>query len=316
MVLAIANILSLNGTGIFHRRYFLLFIFMAVSFQDKPSHQHPCFHAEAHQKYGRIHLPVSPVCNIQCRFCVRSRNGFEQRPGVTKNILKPEQAVGIVERALRLCPEITVVGIAGPGDTLASEDAIKTFSLIHKKYPQLIQCLSTNGLRLSDYVELLPQIGVKTLTVTVNAVKPDIVSKIVAYIVWNGKKISGIPMGEMLIHRQLEGIRRASELGLIIKVNTVLISGINDFHIGEIARTVSEAGASLYNIIPLIAQGEFAEITPPDCDDKRNAKIAAGQYLEVFEHCKHCRADACGVPGQKDFSAQLYQEKMETFSHG
>jgi nitrogen fixation protein NifB len=289
---------------------------MAVLFQDKPSHKHPCFHSEAHHKYGRIHLPVSPFCNIQCRFCVRSRNEFEQRPGVTKNILKPEQAVGIVERALRLCPEITVVGIAGPGDTLASEDAIKTFMLIHEKYPELIQCLSTNGLRLPDYVEQLPQIGVKTLTVTVNAVKPEIVSQIVAHIVWNGKKISGIPMGETLVHCQLEGIRRASELGITVKVNTVLIPGVNDFHIGEIARTVSNAGASIYNIIPLIPQGEFAEITPPDCNDKQNAKTVAAQYLEVFEHCKHCRADACGIPGKNDFASELYQEKMETFSHG
>ncbi|MDR0703771.1 MAG: radical SAM protein [Planctomycetaceae bacterium] len=289
---------------------------MAVLFHDKPSHKHPCFHSEAHQKYGRIHLPVSPFCNIQCRFCVRSRNEFEQRPGVTKDILKPEQAVGIVERALRLCPEITVVGIAGPGDTLASEDAVKTFMLIHEKYPELIQCLSTNGLRLPDYIGQLPQIGVKTLTVTVNAVKPEIVSNIVAYIVWNGKKISGIPMGEILVSRQLEGIRRASESGLTIKVNTVLIPGINDGHIEEIAQTVSEVGASLYNIIPLIPQGELAGITPPDCHEKQNAKMIASRYLEVFEHCKHCRADACGIPGKKDFSSQLYQEKMETFSHG
>ncbi|MDR1493026.1 MAG: radical SAM protein [Planctomycetaceae bacterium] len=289
---------------------------MPALFQYKPSNKHPCFHSEAHQKYGRIHLPVSPFCNIQCRFCVRSRNGFEQRPGVTKNILKPDQAVGIVERALRLCPEITVVGIAGPGDALAGNEAIKTFTLIHEKYPELIQCLSTNGLRLPDYIEQLPQIGVKTLTVTVNAVKPEIVSQIVAYIVWNGKKMTGISMGEILIRRQLEGIRRASELGLTIKVNTVLIPNINDSHIEEIARTTSEAGASIYNIIPLIPQGEFAHMSPPCCEDKRIAKAVASRYLEVFEHCKHCRADACGIPGKKDFSSQLYLERMETFSHG
>jgi len=26
--------------------------------------KHPCFHCEAYNKFGRIHLPVSPSCNI------------------------------------------------------------------------------------------------------------------------------------------------------------------------------------------------------------------------------------------------------------
>jgi nitrogen fixation protein NifB len=47
---------------------------------------------------------------------------------------------------LKLCPEITVVGIAGPGDPLATTHALETFKLIHNRYPQLIKCLSTNGL--------------------------------------------------------------------------------------------------------------------------------------------------------------------------
>lgn len=33
--------------------------------------RHPCFSGEAHLKFGRIHLPVSPACNIGCLFCAR-----------------------------------------------------------------------------------------------------------------------------------------------------------------------------------------------------------------------------------------------------
>ena len=62
--------------------------------------KHPCFSEGAHFKYGRIHLPVSPACNIQCKFCKRSFNKFENRPGVSGGLLKPEEAVGVVERAL------------------------------------------------------------------------------------------------------------------------------------------------------------------------------------------------------------------------
>ena len=33
--------------------------------------KHPCYSAEAHTKYARMHLPVAPACNIQCNYCNR-----------------------------------------------------------------------------------------------------------------------------------------------------------------------------------------------------------------------------------------------------
>jgi len=91
--------------------------------QDTFAHlvkRHPCFNADAHAKHGRIHLPVSPTCNIGCRFCRREFNTTDIRPGVSQVLLTPEEAVGVVGRALELCPAITVVGIAGPGESLAT----------------------------------------------------------------------------------------------------------------------------------------------------------------------------------------------------
>jgi nitrogen fixation protein NifB len=282
----------------------------------KVSQLHPCFGAEAHNKFGRLHLPVSPACNIQCRFCSRSIHEEEVRPGVTAGILRPDQAVETVKKALALCPEITVVGIAGPGDTLATDAAIEAFRAVHEAYPHLIKCLSTNGLRLPDRAKELVEAGVKTVTVTVNAVDPFILDKVVSHIVFEGRKITGPAMGEILTARQLDGIRRASALGAAVKVNTVLIPGINDEHIGDIAQAVSGAGARVYNIIPLIPQREFAHIEEPGCDMLQKAREDGEKYLEVFRHCKHCRADACGVPGLSDFSRELYGGRTETFSHG
>jgi nitrogen fixation protein NifB len=282
----------------------------------KLSQLHPCFGAEAHNKFGRLHLPVSPACNIQCRFCKRSINEKEARPGVSAGILRPDQAVETVKKALALCPDITVVGIAGPGDTLATDAALNAFRAVHQAYPHLIKCISTNGLRLPDRAEELIGVGVKTVTVTVNAVDPYILDKVVSHIVFEGKKITGPDMGEILTAKQLEGIRRVSDLGATVKVNTVLVPGINDKHIEDIACAVSEAGAQIYNIIPLIPQHELAHIEEPDCDMLEKAREDGGKYLEVFRHCKHCRADACGIPGLSDFSRELYGGRMETFSHG
>jgi nitrogen fixation protein NifB len=267
---------------------------------------------------GRIHLPVSPSCNIQCRFCKRTFNKAEQRPGVSAELLKPQGAADLVRRALELCPEITVAGIAGPGDTLATSHALETFRIIHREFPDLINCLSTNGLLLERYADDLHDVGVGTLTVTVNAVDPDILDRICSQVVLDGKKYTGAEGASILIEAQKRGIRRAAALGLLIKINIVLIPRVNADHIGEIARTVGELGAGIINIIPLIPQHEFADSEAPDCGELTRAREAAEQYLPVFRHCQHCRADACGIPGKGDLSALLYGEREmeQTFSHG
>ena len=141
---------------------------------------------------------------------------------------------------------------------------------------------------------------------------------ICSWIVYNGVKYEGIEAAEILIEAQKRGIRKLAELDVLIKINIVLIPEINDFHIAEIAKTVKECGASLINIIPLIPQHEFSDVNPPSCSQLNEARIATEEYLPVFRHCQHCRADACGIPGKGDLSSLLYETSgiPQTFSHG
>jgi nitrogen fixation protein NifB len=286
--------------------------------RDHLMKRHPCFQqGGGGPRHGRIHLPVSPACNIQCRFCRRCFNKAEERPGVARGILAPEKTVGVVERALKLCPEITVVGVAGPGDTLATPHALRSFELVHERFPELIMCLSTNGLLLEEKADELVRVGVRTVTVTVNAATPESFEKIYAGIVFQGQYLTGKEAGTEFLPAQLAGIRKATSLGLVIKINTVLIPEVNENEVSAIARRAAEAGASLINIIPLIPQHEMAEFLPPDCQAVNRAREAAERHVSVFRHCQHCRADACGIPGSgKDFAGELYDRPMETFSHG
>lgn len=279
---------------------------------------HPCFGGHKNNA-GRIHLPVSPGCNIACRFCDRVINDVEERPGVTSKILNPEECEGILNKALEICPDIKVAGIAGPGDTLATDNALKTFGIIKEKFPDLIKCMSTNGLLLSEKAQDVIDIGIDSLTVTVNAVDPAIEKKLNAYIIYHGEKIEGYEGAKILIKNQLEGIRKVSSAGITVKVNTVLVPEINGDHIEEIAKTVKEVGASIYNIIPLIPQHELKDMIAPTCAQIDEARTKASRYIDVFRHCQHCRADAVGVPGKTEFGDQIYQRRLnvkETFSHG
>lgn len=281
------------------------------------SNLHPCFRNNCSANHGRIHLPVSPSCNIQCAFCNRTFNSSELRPGVTSKILTPQQAADIVDRALDLCPSITVAGIAGPGDTLATHHAIDTFRLINSRHPELINCLSTNGLLLEDYAEELISVGVQTITVTVNAVNPEILSKICLWVIKDGKKFQAAQGAEILIEAQKRGIKKIAELGALVKINTVLVPGINDTHIQAIAGEMKSLGAHFMNIIPLIPQYKLSHISAPSCEELKASREIAEQFLRVFRHCQHCRADACGIPGMNDFADELYLTRTEaTFSHG
>lgn len=293
---------------------------MAISYEELTT-KHPCFAKGENSGNGRMHLPISPTCNIECRFCERSFNTYEKRPGVTSTVITPEEAVEAIGRALELCPDIHVAGIAGPGDTLASPYALETFRLVKKAYPQLVKCMSTNGLLLAEKAREIIEVGVDSLTVTVNAVDPEIEAKLNDGIVWHGRHYTGVEAAEILIEQQLKGIRLISESGTTVKVNTVFVPEINGDHIEEVAKTVAEAGADIYNIIPLIPNHKLKNCREPDCMELERAILRASKYIDVFRHCQRCRADAVGIPGGVDYGSQIYTDirrmsRKDTFSHG
>lgn len=282
--------------------------------------RHPCMSGEAHLKFGRIHLPVSPLCNIGCKFCGRGIRK-ENVPGAASRLLTPQEAIDVLGRALQLCPEITVAGVAGPGDALASPHAIETFLLIKEQFPNILKCLSTNGLQLSENIEGLKAININSLTVTVNSLVPETLSEINGFVLLNGKLTAGIEAAKILINAQLSGLAGAARaLDAIIKINTVLIPGVNDSEVADIARQTSSLGAKIHNIIPLIPQHGMADKCEPSCLELNEARVAASPYLDVFRHCRRCRADAAGIMGKNlDITRMLYGEDApveEHFSHG
>ena len=293
---------------------------MAISYEELTT-KHPCFARGEKNGAGRIHLPISPSCNIECRFCERSFNTYEKRPGVTSTVITPEEAIEAVRKALEVCPAIHVAGIAGPGDTLASPYALETFRLIGKEFPQLIKCMSTNGLLLAEKAQEVIDAGVDSLTVTVNAVDPEIEAQLNDGIVWHGKHYTGVEAAEILIEQQLKGIKIIAESGITLKINTVLVPDINAEHIETIAKTVAELGADMYNIIPLIPNHKLKDCREPDCMEIERAILRASKHIDVFRHCQRCRADAVGIPGGEDYGSVIYLNlqrlsRKDTFSHG
>ena len=275
---------------------------MATSCNERKNIQgHPCFGGN-HHKNGRMHLAVAPKCNIKCGYCSRRHDcANESRPGVTSRLLTPQEAIVKVREVMAsdiLGPIIKVIGIAGPGDPLANEETFETFRLIGEEFPHLIKCMSTNGLLLPEKIDLLQEIDLHSLTVTVNALDPAVGAKVYGHILYHGKKLTGRAAAEILIANQLEGIRRAAEYGMTIKVNTVYIPGVNEDQVPLIGRKVKELGAFVMNVMPLIPQADFALVEPPTPEKLDAVRSANERIIGQFKHCRQCRADAVGLIGQ------------------
>lgn len=259
---------------------------------------HPCFSETAHYKYGRIHLPVAPKCNIKCRYCESTVGCInENRPGVCTEVIGAKQAIERVENELKEDFNLNVVAVAGPGEPLYNDATFETLKGIHEKYPDLRKCISTNGLLLSEKVDLLHECGVGTVTVTVNTLSEKVATKIYRYVNYEGVKYTELEATKLLILKQWEGIEKAINKGIKVKINTILIPGINEDYIVDIAKKAKNVGAYIMNITPIIPLGEFREIEPPDKELMRKIRDESEKYIKQFHLCKQCRADAVGIPG-------------------
>lgn len=258
---------------------------------------HPCFNEKMHDKVGRIHVPIAPKCNIQCNFCTRDINKCEVRPGVTSKVMNVEDAIEHVRKVTGEMP-ISVVGVAGPGDALFNDETFEFFKRVDEEFPDLIKCMSTNGLLLPEKADLLAELKINTITVTVNAIDPEIGKEIYSGVFYDGKLYQGKEAFEILSKNQLEGIKMISERGIVVKVNAVLIPGINNKHIIDIAKAVKEQGASLMNVLPLIPLNKFKDIPKPGCNEISQVRDQVEEVIPVFRACTQCRADAYGIPGK------------------
>ncbi|MFZ2973165.1 MAG: nitrogenase cofactor biosynthesis protein NifB [Ferribacterium limneticum] len=279
---------------------------------------HPCYSEEAHHYFARMHVAVAPACNIQCNYCNRKYDcSNESRPGVVSEVLTPKQAINKVLAVAAEIPQMTVLGIAGPGDPLANPArTFETFEELSARAPDIKLCVSTNGLNLPMYVDRIAQHNIDHVTITINCVDPEVGAKIYPWIFWENKRIFGVEGARILIEQQQLGLQMLTDRGILVKVNSVLIPGVNDEHLKEVSKIVKAKGAFLHNVMPLIAEAEHGtyygimeqpEPTPEMLQDLQDA--CAGD-MAMMRHCRQCRADAVGLLGE-DRGDEFTMDKID-----
>ena len=265
------------------------------------SANHPCFNREAKGSHGRVHLPVAPACNIKCNYCDRKYSCVnESRPGVTSAVLSPSQAATYMEQALKAEPRISVAGIAGPGDPLANAaKTLQTIHLVRQRFPGMLLCLSSNGLAVPEHLDALAEAGVTHMTITVNAVAPAIGAKIYSWVKEGKVAYRGEEAARLLLERQTQAVAGLKERGITVKLNSIVIPGINDGHMSEVARWGAELGADLMNLMPMYPTPNtpFEELGEPSRQLMQALRADCAAHMNQMSHCTRCRADAVGLLG-------------------
>ena len=193
-------------------------------------------------RYGRtikyLRLSVTDLCNCRCVYCM-GENGVPRLPHSA--ILSFEEIEEIVRAAVSL--GVTKVRLTG-GEPLVRRGIDELVRRLRGIEGVEELAMTTNGARLAEYAEALEEAGLDRLNVSLDTLDPE-----------KFRRITRI--GEL--RDTLDGLDAARRAGFErIKLNTVLMGGVNDDEIAEIA-ALAKDGAFDVRFIELMPIGECTD---------------------------------------------------------
>ncbi|MBS3796115.1 MAG: radical SAM protein [Candidatus Thorarchaeota archaeon] len=264
-----------------------------------PFEHHPCWSNTRKKLWERIHLPVARKCNLKCRFCDHEfgANCHLSKPGLATKLFSVDEALAVLANETQRRENLHIAAISGPREPLANPETFQLFSRAREKYERLEFCLSTNGTLLEEKLFNLVQFRVRTVTISMSAFKPSTAERIYEWARFDGKRITGLSMAEEIVNRQIRGIFETVSAGIHVKVNTILIPSINKNEMQGLSKVLADIGVEMQNIIPLVPLDNMSHLRPPTETELKAARRAGSKYLPQFLHCKQCRSDVVGTPG-------------------
>jgi nitrogen fixation protein NifB len=211
--------------------------------------------------------------------------------------MSPEIAVERTMTELAKNPNLRIVAISGPGEPLVNSETFETLQEILERGADVHFCLSTNGLLLGEMLPELLDMNLSSISVSMSAQSHAVAARLYEWANINGHTLRGLEMGKEIVSRQLRGIEAAADSGICVKVNTILIPELNTDDIEPLSRRISESGAMLQNIIPLIPYDTASSLRAPSAREIELARRIASQNILQFTHCRQCRSDVIGIPG-------------------
>lgn len=162
-----------------------------------------------------LRISITDHCNMNCFYC-SPFGGRSRFPHA--EILSYEEIVKVTKAAV--LSGVSKVRITG-GEPLLRREMIRLCRMLANIQKLESLALTTNGILLKEMAKSLFDAGVRRINVSLDTLKPERFRKIT---------------GRDLLSRVLAGIKKAEEVGLHpIKINTVVMRGINDDEVEDLA---------------------------------------------------------------------------------
>ena len=192
-------------------------------------------------RHGRtidyLRISLTDQCNLRCVYCMPEDMSFQPDP----NLLKADELRRLAAAFSRLgFRKIRFTG----GEPTLREDIVAIVEEVSRLPNIQTVAMTTNAIRLKSLARPLAKAGLKRVNISVDTLKPDTFKKLTRW----GR-----------IEDVWEGIDAAEQAGLEIKLNAVIIRGVNDdSDILELARLTLDHPWQV-RFIEMMPFGEVAE---------------------------------------------------------
>ncbi len=165
------------------------------------------------RRVNYLRVSVTERCNFRCQYCMPEKP-FSWVP--QENLLSFEELFLFIKVAID--EGVTKIRLTG-GEPLIREDLDKFVAMIHDYKPDIDLALTTNGFLLPETAHKLKIAGLKRLNISLDSLKSDVAAKIA---------------GRDVLPKVLQGIEKALDEGLIVKLNMVPLKNINEDEILDV----------------------------------------------------------------------------------
>ncbi len=174
-----------------------------------------------------LRISVTDRCNFRCPYCMPAEVFGERYKFLSKaQMLSFEEITRLAGVFVGL--GVTKLRITG-GEPLVRADLYKLIGMLAGISGVQDMAMTTNGYLLARHAQPLKDAGLSRVTVSLDSLDEEIFGQL------NGLNYS--------VDRVLEGIQAADEVGLTpIKVNSVVVRGVNDHTVVDLARWCKERG--------------------------------------------------------------------------
>lgn len=181
-----------------------------------------------HDKLGRplgsLRVSVTDRCNLRCRYCMPEQ----------EYVWLPKQSILTFEEITRLVGVFVSLGVEKVrltgGEPLLRHDLPALTAMLARNSGIRDLALTTNGVLLATQAEALRQAGLGRITVSLDTLRPERMRELA-----RSDRLADV----------LAGIAAARAAGLSLKLNTVVMHGVNDDELVDLVEFARSHGAEV-----------------------------------------------------------------------